>query len=295
MEIGERRVYLEYPPARQFPFEYFASLATVFCTTLCLALILAISHIILNPLLTLAVTLVPSISGLLVGVICSARSGRVEKHYGVRGVPRRDLSTTITFLDMVASGLPDIGKIPEFEKPEEFSSTSFETLRITRRVLDKIDPGLGTRWHETLSEGLSQAISPMSKAFIRVTLFGAVILVVFAKVLDILGVLTPVDSLLVPVLIVAFILAALAAHAVKRLNTNPPLELQEALHNPKIRNETTYVLDHLLTVIIEEGEYPLRLLVLSDYNELQYTGRTYLTTTEVSLRETVLIPRFVRL
>lgn len=301
VETGERRVYLEYPTVRQVIFKLFAPVVAGFCITLGLIFIIAISHIVLNPVLVLAALFIPILIGFALGLLGVARSSRYAEKYGVRGVPRPELSSAISFLDMIREGHADLGKISSDKRPEDFSPTSSMALGVTLQVLNKIDPGLGTRWVQTLSSRLSEAASLKLKAFLRTTFFGTIVLVIFAIALEILRMLNLIDSLLllqilVPTVFIAVLfVVALAAYAIKNQNADPPPELQAAICGPEIRNETDYVLDHLLTTITEEGEHPLRVLVVGNYDELRYTGRTYVTSREMILREAVLIPRAARL
>ncbi len=301
VENGEKRVYLEYGTSRDVLIRSLSPFVLGLSFTLAFVFIYALTDIVLNPLLALASIFLPVLAGFLLSILGIVKSTRGVEQFGVRGVPRPQLSTAISFLDMLSEGVADVGKIVDKDRPEEYSTTSSMGLGITVQVLNKIDPGLGSRWFQALSVRLSQDVSLKLKTFLRVTIFGTIGIVFFAIALQVFVMLRLIDSmfflqtLLVSAIVAVVLIAALSIYVLRNQNANPPAHIDEALRGPEIRNETGYVLDHLLTTIIEEGQHPLRVLVLGKYNELSYTGRMFLTSKESILHEAILIPRAARL
>ena len=209
------------------------------------------------------------------------------------------LGAAISFLDMIHEGCAEVGEIIEPKKPEECFDLSMITYGSALVVLGKINPEMKAKWSTLVKEKTSPHVSLWSKTLLRLTVYGSMaILAVYytAIALRLLGFLSP--NLFFPLLYVSFLMLIvfiiiLGAYVYIMRDAALPTGLVEAISEPDIRMETGLALDLVIETILSEGKHPLRLLVIGEHSELLYTGRTYRTSKDVTLREAVLIPRYL--
>jgi len=225
---------------------------------------------------------------------------KMVKDYEVRGANRLLLGAAISFLDMIHEGCAEVGKIIEPKKPDEYFNLSMITYGSALVVLGKIDSEMKAKWSTLLKEKTSPHVSLWSKTLLRLTVCGSMaILAVYytAIALRLLEFLSP--NLFFLILCVSFVILIvfiimLGAYVYIMRDAALPTSLVEAISEPDITMETGLALDLVIETILSEGKHPLRLLVIGEHSELLYTGRTYRTSKDVTLREAVLIPRYLK-
>ncbi|MFX0108570.1 MAG: hypothetical protein ACFE7R_09820 [Candidatus Hodarchaeota archaeon] len=297
VEKGESRVYYEDITPQKLMIRFFLPVILGACLGIA-ALFTAITFgAPMDALLFFVLLLGPTGGGFIVAIFLSLRTVAGASEYSVRGVTRTDLSIAIMFLDMVNVGEADLGRIAESERPAEYDYIRTQGLGIALTTLNKIDPGMGSKWFEVISQRMSQAFSFREKLFLRILFFGTIISVIAGFSLEILRRLGLIDDLLVlylilgDVIIAVILMIGLIAHIVRNRDAEPPEKVIQALGEPEVRTETDYALTRLFRVVSEEGRYPLRVLVLGSYDYLEDTGRTFTTSRGLTLREAVLFPK----
>ncbi len=300
VEAGEPRVYTEESSPRSI-FIYFLVPIIVGAVLGFTILIIAITvEVTFTAPLFFGIILIPTFAGFLIGVVLIVKSVGKGEEFRVREIPRSELSLAIAFLDMIREGKADVGKITDPRKPEEYRRFTSLVLSITLKVLNKLDPEISKKWFEKVSQKLSQEFGFAQKLFLRVAFFGSIVAFVAMFLVDIFRRMTLIDAMLalyimIPLAIfAAFMLIVLVAYVLKYKNAEPPENVVLAISDPEVRTETESVMKRIFDMVVEEGEYPLRVLVLGEYSELEYTDRTYDTDRGLVLREAVLIPRSSR-
>jgi hypothetical protein len=261
-----------------------------------------IDHVVIpdNPWLRLTVLFGPIAIGTGLSFRYLLSQNKMVKDYEVRGVNRLQLGAAMSFLEMIHEGYVDVGRVIEPKKPEEHIELPTAAYGSALIVLGKIDPEMKTRWSTLLREKISPHVSLWSKALVRLTVYGSMAILavyVMASILRLLGLFGP--NLFFLILCVSFIILIvfiiiLGAYVRIMRDAALPTGLVEAISEPDITTETGLALDLVIETILSEGKHPLRLLVIGEHSELLYTGRTYGTSKDVTLREAVLIPRYLK-
>lgn len=273
-----------------------------FATTLLGVYVMWIDHVVIpdNPWLRLTILFGPIAIGTGFSFRYLLSQRNTVKNYEVRGVNRLQLGAAISFLDMIHEGYVDVGKIIEPKKPEEhieFPTAAYGSALI---VLGKIDPEMKQRWSTLLREKISPHVSLWSKTLVRLTACGSMAILavyVMASILRLLGLLSPnlfflILGVSVVMLIVFIIILGTYVHIMR--DAAPPAGVVKAISEPDIKMKTGLVLNLIIETILSEGKHPLRLLVIGEHSELLYTGRAYRTSKDITLREAVLIPRYLK-
>ena len=253
-----------------------------------------------NPWLRLTILFGPIAIGTGYSFRYLLSQNKMVKDYEMRGVNRLQLGAAISFLDMIHEGCAEVGKIIEPKKPEEYIELPTAAYGSALIVLGKIDSEMKTRWSTLLREKISPHVSLWLKTFIRLTVYGSMAILavyVIASILRLLGLLGPnlfflILGVSVVILIVFVILLGVYVYIMR--DAAPPTGVVEAISEPDIRMKTGLALDLVIETILSEGKHPLRLLVIGEHSELLYTGRTFRTSKDVTLREAVLIPRYLK-
>lgn len=89
----------------------------------------------------------------------------------------------------------------------------------------------------------------------------------------------------------SILICMICAHLRRESARGPSEELERAVLEPDLKTETRLILERLLSTLYSEEEHPLRVLTISEFDELTYTGHTYTTSRGIILREAVLIPQ----
>ncbi len=265
-----------------------------------IAIISEVIHLIHFNSLLIEFVFIFMILPILAGTILTIVAGRSvienEGRYGVRGVNRKILSKAIHFLDMVHQGHADIGSVTNPPRPDELAASMTIGFGSAVYTLKRIDPDMAKTWSSTLSEKLNPEVSSKTKWFMRITIFGtlaAIPICLIAWVLNMIGVISEelFKYIVVGVGIALIILiSALLVFVITTFHEEAPQGVLDALSEPQLRMDTEMVLDRIIQTVREEGQYPLRVLVLGEYEELVYTGLTYTTSKEHKLKAAVLFP-----
>ena len=299
---NESHVYAEHDWSGIKALRMLLPLLCGFATTLLGAYVMWIDHVMIpdNPWLRLTILFGPIALGTGFSFRYLLGQRKIVKDYEVRGINRLQLGAAISFLDMIHEGYVDVGKIIEPKKPEEHIELSTAAYGSALIILGKIDPEMKTRWSTLLREKISPHVSLWSKTIIRLTVYGSIAILavyVLALILRLLELLGPNLFFLilgVSVVIVIVFIIILGAYVYIMREAAPPAGVVEAISEPDIRMETGLALDLVIDTILSEGKHPLRLLVIGEHSELLYTGCTYRTSKDVTLREAVLIPRHLK-
>jgi hypothetical protein len=230
---------------------------------------------------------------LVIAIILSARAPK----FGLRGVSRGLLSATILFLDMLLEGYIESGNIVEPSPPEEYSRYASMQFYAARFALKKLDLENYKTHTQRFKEKRQASWSTGERLFNNYAVFAfilivgsiiaAIVLQSFSLISEYLTIIVLTSSLILGVLLVCMI----SVYYRRNAKREPSEELERAVLEPDLKTETHLLLDSLLGILISEGEHPLRLLTISEYDELTYTGNTYVTSRGITLREAVLIPR----
>ncbi|MHA1965534.1 MAG: hypothetical protein ACXACG_02100 [Candidatus Thorarchaeota archaeon] len=297
VEKGESRVYLEDSTTRQLLLRFFLPIILGPCASIATIVIATAAGFPWDVLSFFTILLLPSGAGFIIAFISVVKLVGKSREFSVRGISRTDLSISIAFLDMIKEGEVDVGRIINPNSPEEYSHLKTQVLRVVIRVLNKIDPGMGSKWIELLSQRLSQEFSFREKLFLRIVVFGTTIAVVMGFVLEILMRVGFIEGLLAFYLlagdvVIGLVLGiALIVYTIRHRNEEPPKEVELAIRDPEVRNETEYVLTRVFKIFFEESKHPLRVLVLGSYEDMEYTDRVFTTSREKTLREAVLLTK----
>jgi hypothetical protein len=246
-------------------------------------------------ILILILGIPPTIGAALTFGIAFKLTVRASK-LGVRGVSRGLLSATILYLDMLLEGHTESIKIVGPSPPDEINRYALSGLSSTSLVLKRIDPE-NFRIHRQLLKEKREATWSLGKTlFMNYGVFALIILaglMITAIALPSLN-LVPEEvaeagSILTT--IAGFLMVCIIGIYLRKNNERKPSEeLRSAMLEPDLKSETRLILDRLLGTLLSEGEHPLRVLTTNEYNELTYTGNTYMTSNDIKLREALLIP-----
>ncbi|MGY5879355.1 MAG: hypothetical protein RTV31_03845 [Candidatus Thorarchaeota archaeon] len=240
--------------------------------------------------------IMPILIGVLLTIVAGMSVIRNEKRYGVRGINRKMLSKAIHFLDMVHQGHADIGRVTDSPRPDELLATMTFGFGSAVYALKRIDPDLAKIWMSTLKEKLKPETSSKEIWFIRITIYGmlaAIPILLIAAVLHVIGVLNEeVFMYVVVVMVIAIILLAsiMLLRVITTYKAEAPQGVVDALSEPQLRMDTETALDKIIQTVREEGQHPLRVLVLGRYDDLIYTERIYKTSKDYELKAAAIFP-----
>ncbi len=237
---------------------------------------------------------------MLIGTLLTLVAGRSvitnEGQYGVRGINRKILSRAIHFLDMVHQGHADIGSITDPPRPDELAASMTIGFGSAVYALKRIDPDLAKTWSSTLSEKLEPEVSSKLKWFIRITIYGALAAIpiaLIAWVLSVSGIVSEEVFKYIAIgvgIALIILISALLVFLISTFGKEAPQGVVDALSEPQIRMDTEMALDKIIQTIREEGQHPLRVLVLGKYDDLVYTERIYRTSKDYELKAAALFP-----
>ncbi len=237
---------------------------------------------------------------MLVGIILTIVAGRSvisnEGQYGVRGINRKILSRAIHFLDMVHQGHADIGSVTDPPRPDELAASMTIGFGSAVYALKRIDPDLAKTWSSTLSEKLKPEVSFKSKWFMRITIYGALAaipIMLIAWVLNVSGIVSEDVFKYIAFgvgIALLILIGALLVFMITTFRAEAPQGVLDALSEPQLRMDTEMALDKIIQTVREEGQHPLRVLVLGKYDDLVYTERIYKTSKDYKLKAAAIFP-----
>ncbi len=245
--------------------------------------------------------IVPMLIGTLLTIAAGRSVIRNEGRYGIRGINRKILSKAIHFLDMVHQGHADIGRVTDSPRPDELLGTMTLGFGSAVYTLKQIDPSLAKIWTSTLKEKLKPETSSKEIWFIRITIYGmlaSIPIILIAVVLYMIGVVSEEDFMYVAIVVViALIILAsvMMLRIITKYKEDAPKGVVDALSEPQLRMDTEMALDKIIQTVREEGQHPLRVLVLGKYDNLVYTERIYKTSKDYDLKAAVLFPAGTRI
>jgi len=247
-------------------------------------------------ILLLALGLPPGL-GILVMFFAALQLNSQAAYYGVRGVSRNLLSTTILFLDMLLEGHVETGQIVEPQPPEEFMCLSSIGLHATNFALRKLDPENYKIHAQLLSEKKQSGRSPRERLLMKYMILILLLMAGLTMTMMVLMVFSLFSEFLIVEVLTLFatlgllLICMLGVQLRRNEQREPSEEVERAILEPDLATETRLILDRVLEIVLSEGEHPLRLLTIGEYDELTYTGNTYKTSRGIMLREAVLFPR----
>ena len=237
---------------------------------------------------------------MLIGTLLTIISGRSvienEGRYGVRGINRKILSRAIHFLDMVHQGHADIGRVTDPSQPDELLATMTICFGSAVYALKRIDPELAKIWSSTLGEKLKPEVSSKLTWFIRITIFGILApipVILISWTLNIVGVISEEVFKYIAIIVgvvLLILISAVIVYAITKVGADAPQGVVDALSEPQLRMDTELALDKIIQTVREEGQHPLRVLVLGKYDNLVYTERIYKTSKDYELKAAALFP-----
>lgn len=294
VEDGVQRVY---------PEKSFEEVRRIFVPMYLGAVITIISmviSVILLGSLTIEIIIIFMILPMLVGIILTILSGRSaisnEGQYGIRGINRKILSRAIHFLDMVHQGHADIGSITDPPRPDELAELLTIGFGSAIYTLKRIDSDLAKTWSSTINEKLEPEVSSKSKWFIRIAIYGTLAAIPITLIVWILAVSGIVSEEVFTYIVIGvgiallILIGALLVFVITKFGEEAPQGVLDALSEPQVRMDTEMALDKIIQTMREEGQYPLRVLVLGEYEGLVYTERIYKTSKDYELKAAALFP-----
>ena len=208
---------------------------------------------------------------------------RLTKSHSFRGIRRSWLSIALSYLEAKEAGIEDIGILIYPIPPSQFALLKLTGLSAAKRTLESLSKGTLIQEDHTIAvEALEEESKVTRMALCLVSallLFGVLPLAAFA----ISGMIEAFVVLLVGMAIIfLFLIAAyMDYHRRKRVEQQIPRES---------RDEPVEQFEQILTLLRTEYDYPLRLLVVGNHQELLYTGRIFTTSTDVKMQEAVFLP-----
>ena len=210
---------------------------------------------------------------------------RLTKSHSFRGIRRSWLSTALSYLEAKEAGIEDIGRIIYPIPPSQFALLKLAGLSATKRTLESLSKGtLIQEDHAIAVETLE-----VEAKFARMALcFLPVLLLITLWLFPIFSssgtsALSIVWLLCVVILFLSSIAACVDYYRRRR-------RLKHQIPDES-RDEPVEQFELILSLLRTEYDYPLRLLVVGNHQELLYTGRIFTTSTDVKMQEAVFLPR----
>ena len=209
---------------------------------------------------------------------------RLTKSRSFHGIRRSWLSIALSYLEVKEAGVEDIGMIVYPKSPSQFAFLKLSGLSASKRTLESLSKDTLIQENHAIAVKAFEAEGKVTRTALCLVsvllLFAVVPLVAFA----ISGMTELFTFLLVGMAI--FFLLLIAAYVDyhrrrKRVEHQIPKES---------RDEPVEQFEQILTLLRTEYDYPLRLLVVGNHQELLYTGRTFTTSTDVKMQEAVFLP-----
>jgi hypothetical protein len=246
-------------------------------------------------LLLMLSIMLPFFVGMMVMFLIVFRRESQARACGIGGISRTSLSASVLFLDMILNGHLEIGELVDSTRLEEFGRFDRTGYGRTIFTLRKLD--LGEEYAQLIRQKMLTTVSGKQRLF--VTLFPFAIVAVTAMMIlmmipQIRAVLSEEVAIIALVLSIVLGTLLISGLAILIRRTGAPArraELEMVFAEPDLRSETRLVLERLLAVLLSECEYPLRILTISEYDGITYTGTTYTTEKGINLREAILVPR----
>ena len=228
-------------------------------------------------LLLLMLASPPSVGVVVMFVIALKMDNRAVQ-YGLKGVSRGLLSVTILFLDMLLEGYADTGNIVEPSSPEEFSRYTSRGFSVTNFALKKLDPESYKIHTRLLKEKRQSTSSSREKLFMNyawlvpIIITGVIIVVFVIQTFNLVSEYEVMIMLTLSVVLGVPLVCMIFAQLRTISERAPSEELERAILEPDLKTETRLILGRLLGMLFSEGKYPLRVLTIGEYDELNYTG-----------------------
>ncbi len=217
----------------------------------------------------------------------------LSKRAMFRGVRRSPLSLALSYLDLTESGHTDLGSFMEMPSPpKQFYFLPLAGVTASRVLLRKLQETTTLRSSLRIKRlsmefddkyiGLGNSLMP---CFYVALSFAAITLLfnLLAPLWGVLDLLLILFNSSVFFTLLSLVIYTRAMNRRRQSNTvpQPPNEVEEA---------SAEVVAEVLHMLRSEYSYPLRILVVRDHPELVFTGRSFLTTDGVCLREALFIP-----
>ena len=201
-----------------------------------------------------------------------------------RGYRRSWLSAALSYLDAKESGIADVGLfLPVPRPPRQFAFLQSSGASASRGLFRRLQSITGQSSYPSVEREASEKQMAVMRPLV-VLLPLSLIAPVAVAFYDL-----TMAALFMLLLVLTFVsLLYSYFEARKRLKqAMSTISKQTAVEPPEI-------VAQVLRLLREEYAYPLRFLTVRTHSELVYTGRVYLTSTEVRFREAVFIPSIHR-
>ncbi|MCF2138333.1 MAG: hypothetical protein K9W43_13960 [Candidatus Thorarchaeota archaeon] len=230
----------------------------------------------------LVVPIVATVIGIPATLIAAAMWYFAIKKYGIRGLGRHTVSAILSAVEIDSNGIENIGYVAVPSTPEEFKGLGFRPRIGYGTLARKMGPDV--TWPRAKLEG---ALQDYRKMNMRITLLagslltaiGLFLVIVFGGGMD--------ASALVPFALLAFGIVLLLYSLYLRTRSKEDWVSTISLSDAVTLRET---FDQIVQLIRSESKYCLRLLVVGQYDNLYYTGRIFMTTANIELKEAVIVP-----
>jgi hypothetical protein len=208
------------------------------------------------------------------------------------GLTRKQLTTTISLLDQEAMGVDSFGSVYDRQAPSEYQAFGMSTLfraSLLRHAMVKLQDRLPWRQEDIDVVWKTRSSYPKLES-IALVITSAVTLFLYVF-------LVPDESLFFPyafkMLFVGlsfFMVLTSVWSIIAYYREKGALRAFIERRSPREAATSRETLEALLSLLRTESQKPLRVLLVGNYSQVTFTGRSYFTTEGVEAREAVLIP-----
>lgn len=210
---------------------------------------------------------------------------RLTKSRSFHGIRRSWLSIALSYLEVKESGIEDIGIIVYPMSPSQFAFLKLSGPGLVKRTLESLSKDTLIQEDYTIAVEALEAEGKVTRTALCLVsvllLFAVVPLVVFA-----ISGMTELFTFLLVGMAIFFLLLVAAYVDYHRRRRRVEHQIPE-----ESRVEPVEQFELILSLLRTEYDYPLRLLVVGNHQELLYTGRIFTTSTDVKMQEAVFLPR----
>ncbi|MHA1781334.1 MAG: hypothetical protein ACTSYL_10800 [Candidatus Thorarchaeota archaeon] len=207
---------------------------------------------------------------------------------------RGQIAQAIEFVDMIAQGNIEQGKVDDLALPEYVQKdTIFLTNRI--RALMRLAPDETKEWQSLIQKRLRRDVPVSQRILINLGVCGlfGTILVYIGLLLAFAGRLLN-TSILAPIIIATIIILILSVFSLLvavRTNDDAKEHSRQQIDVPEIREASQKLIETIHQVLETELVCPIRLYLIGKYSWIYRSGTQFTTSSGVTLYESFILPR----
>lgn len=209
---------------------------------------------------------------------------RLMKSSSFHGIERGFLSTALSYLEAKEASIESMGTIVYPTPPSQFEFLKLAGPNAVKTTLAALNKDVLIQQDHTIAVKALKAEGKVSwldlclvPVLLLVTVFPIVLIAIFGMT-ELL-----IIWLIATVIIFVSLIAPYRHYDRKRRRVEHRIP-------ERSRDKPIEQFSQILTLLRTEYDYPLRLLVVRNHQELLYTGRTFITSTGVKMQEAVFLP-----